>query len=48
MHVRVTIEVLANETEKSVWINMVRCINAFQVGNILYLDKQHCIEENTN
>ena len=45
MHVFVTFEISAIETQTVVRINMTGYINASQVGNILYLDTKCCIQD---
>ena len=47
MHVSVALEISAVETEKLLRMNMPGYRNASQVGNILCLETNFCIQEET-
>ena len=47
MHVQVTLEISTTETKILVRIVTLSYINAFQVGNILYLETKYSIQEDT-
>ena len=47
MHVQVIFNVSPTENNTFMSINMVRCINTSEVGNIWWLDKNFYTEEDT-